>query len=261
MINGSASRTARSSLMKRSRSRISVDDLAPGLAAACTPSAPPPSFSAVPGSLRKPALLRSSSAWICEDVVGGEQATVAHLLEAHAQGLRGSAAPPWRRGWRTASGSTSSLNSSSWVVTMFSISELSLASCRPRVLIRMPWLGIDAAMPFSSASARLLLASRLRMAGVVKARRVQLVKWKQRGERGHGRSLRRFDVYRKCDFLCMSVLMCIEISISLMATGLEAAAGGTLSWRATAHTTTERTHLGFQELVIAVRAHRTGIRS
>lgn len=44
----------------------------------------------------------------------------------------------------------------------------SFASCRPRVLIRMPWLGMDAAMPFSSASARLLLASRLRMAGASK---------------------------------------------------------------------------------------------
>jgi hypothetical protein len=50
--------------------------------------------------------------------------------------------------------------------------------------------------------------------------------------------------------------MCIEISISLMASGLEAASSGTLSWMATAHTTTERTHLGFQQLVIAVHAHK-----
>jgi hypothetical protein len=94
---------------------------------------------------------------------------------------------------------------------MFSISELTFASCRPRVLIRMPLLGIDAAMPFSSASARPAAGQPLEDGRRVKARRVQLF---ERGECGHGRSLRWFDVYRKCDFLCMSALICIEISIS-----------------------------------------------
>ena len=37
---------------------------------------------------------------------------------------------------------------------MFSISELSLASCKPKVLIKMPWFGIDAAsLQFRQATA------------------------------------------------------------------------------------------------------------
>lgn len=38
---------------------------------------------------------------------------------------------------------------------MFSISELSLASCKGIELIRMAWLGIRLPAPFSSAKARL----------------------------------------------------------------------------------------------------------
>jgi hypothetical protein len=70
------------------------------------------------------------------DVIVRQQACALDRLEADSERMAvagnffGRALP--------ASGKAASRNSSSWVVTMFSIAELSFASCRPSVLIRMP---------------------------------------------------------------------------------------------------------------------------
>ena len=85
-------------------------------------------------------------------------------VESHAQGLT----IPGHFFGRPAGGlveHAACWNSSSWVVTMFSMAELSLASCRPSVLIRMAWFGIEDATPFNSASCRLAAFSRARIAG------------------------------------------------------------------------------------------------
>ena len=91
---------------------------------------------------------------------------------------------------------------------MFSISELSFASCKPSVLIRMPWFGMDAAMPFSSARRRLALASFFRIAGVSKRASVQLLKRRMMSMASDSSQV--YDVYRKCNFLNMLTLTCIE---------------------------------------------------
>jgi len=52
------------------------------------------------------------------------------------------------------------------VVTIFSIFEEALASCRAKVSMRMPWFGMVAARPLSSARARFARASAFRTATV-----------------------------------------------------------------------------------------------
>ena len=66
----------------------------------------------------------------------------------------GSAAPPGG-GVSAAGFGRAARKRASWVVTMFSISELRRASWRGMALIRIAWLGIRFPAPFSSASARL----------------------------------------------------------------------------------------------------------
>jgi len=84
----------------------------------------------------------------------------AGILRGYVDGIAGAFVA--QRGSRRGAEARALDRSSSCVGTMFSISEDALASCSASVSIRMPWFGMTAARPLSSASARLAVARAFR---------------------------------------------------------------------------------------------------